>query len=163
MYELDLLTTLGWQHVYDPSGYSINASLPDNCSLFTWLSLGSLHTVTNLTLNGNLPDLPDSWASNGSFPSLLAMNFSETDLGGSLPSSWSSSSAFPQLSTLSFNATHLSGTLSDAWGQPGSFSKLTELYLDHTNITGATQLTILHCLSIAFMHHVLAPCLPAIS
>ena len=146
--ELDLLNTLGWQHMYDPSGYSIDASLPSNCSLATWASLGSLHKVTNLTLNGNLPDLPDSWASNGSFPSLLAMNFSVTDLGGSLPSSWSSSSAFPHLSTLSFNATQLSGTLPEAWGQPGSFPKLTELYLDHTDITGATQLSVLRYLSL---------------
>ena len=87
------------------------------------------------------------------------MNFSVTDLGGSLPSSWSSSSAFPQLITLSFNATQLFGTLPDAWGQPGSSSKLTNLYLNHSDITGATQLSVLHCLSIAFMCCVLA-CLP---
>ena len=56
-----------------------------------------------------------------------------------------------------------SGTLPDAWGKPGSFSKLTELNLNHTNITSATQLRILHCLSIGCMHLFLAPCLPAIT
>ena len=94
MNELDLLNTLGWHQFYDPNGYVVSASLPSNCSLATWTSLGSLHTVTNLTLTGSLPYLPDSWASNSSFPSLLAMNFSVTDLGGSLPSSWPAAQLF---------------------------------------------------------------------
>lgn len=134
--------SLGWQRVYDPAGYYVNASLPLNCSLSTWQSLGSLTTLKNLTLTGTLPDLPDQWAANGTFPALQAMNFSGAALAGSLPSSWSSRTAFPQLQTLDFRATKLSATLPDTWGQHGSFSKLTELYLDHTDITGVTLLVL---------------------
>ena len=134
--ELDVLKALGWQAAYDLTGYSINTTLPYNCSSQTWQSLGCLHSLTNLTLKGSLPALPGSWGANGSFPALQAMTFASSSLTGALPSSWSGTKAFPELRTLSLNMTQLSGSLPDAWGQPGAFAQLVELYLDQTEITG---------------------------
>jgi len=74
--EHKVLQLLGWQQAYNPSGYSINAELPSNCSLQTWQSLNCLKSLTNLTLTGSLFNLPDAWATNGSFPALHAVNFS---------------------------------------------------------------------------------------
>ena len=78
--ELATLQMLGWQQAYNPSGYSINTKLPSNCSLDTWQSLGCLQSLTNLTLTGSLPGLPDSWAHDGSFSTLQTMNFSLSGL-----------------------------------------------------------------------------------
>jgi len=86
--ELEVLSLLGWQQAYDPKGYTISANWPSNCSLNTWQSLGCLKLLTNLTLTGSLPNLPDSWAANGAFVALRALNLSSTTLTGSLPSSW---------------------------------------------------------------------------
>jgi len=71
-----LLQLLGWEQAYNSSGYSIFAELPLNCSLQTWQSLGCLKSLRNLTLTGSLFNLPDAWATNGSFPALHAVNFS---------------------------------------------------------------------------------------
>ena len=155
-HEVDMLTTLGWRHLYNPDGYSINAGLPVNCSLLTWNSLGSLKTLTNLTLTGKLPGLPASRAANGSFPALQTIDFSRATLAGSLPSSWSWKTAFPQLRALDLSATELSGNL-PAWGQRGSFPKLTELYLEHTGIAGVTMLAPIR-VTKAIMHFVQVPC-----
>ena len=86
--ELEVLSLLGWQQAYDPKGYTISANWPSNCSLNTWQSLGCLKVLTKLTLTGSLPNLPDSWAANGAFVALRALNLSSTTLTGSLPSSW---------------------------------------------------------------------------
>lgn len=86
--EHDTLNLLGWQQAYSPHGYTINSQLPSNCSTATWQALGCLKTLTNLTLTGSLPDLPDAWGANDSFPALQAMNFSSASLAGTLPSSW---------------------------------------------------------------------------
>ena len=134
--ELEVLTLLGWQYAYNPAGYSIEAMLPTNCSSQAWQSLGCLEHLTNLTLTGSLPDLPGSWAANGSFPALQAMNFSNTDLVGTLPEVWAQSTAFPQLQLLNFSATGLSGTLPAAWGQAGAFAHLLELHVADTNTSG---------------------------
>ena len=134
--ELEVLTLLGWQHAYDPAGYSIEAVLPTNCSSQTWQSLGCLGHLINLTLTGSLPDLPDSWAANGSFPALQTMNFSNTDLVGTLPEVWAQSTAFPQLQLLNLTMTGLSGTLPAAWGQAGAFAHLLELHVADTNTSG---------------------------
>lgn len=95
--ELEVLNQLGWRPVYNPNGYSINASLPSNCSVYIWQSLGCLTSLTNLTLTGSLPGLPDSWASNNSFSSLQALDLSMAQLNGTLPASWGSPSFFPML------------------------------------------------------------------
>ncbi len=137
--ELDVLTTLGWQQAFNPSGYSIAAVLPLNCSSVTWQSLGCLNTLTNLTLTGSLPDLPDSWAASNSFAALQVINMSSASLAGSLPSSWASPLAFPSLKVLNFSVTQLSGTLPLDWGQRGSFAELEELHLGMTDITGGQQ------------------------
>lgn len=134
--ELRTLSMLGWQQAFNASGYSITAELPANCSSDTWQSLNCLSFMTKLTLTGSLPDLPDSWAVNGSFPALQAMNFSTSSLAGSLPSSWANPTAFPRLSLLNFSSTQLSGTLPTSWGQAGVFAALTELHLAQVNITG---------------------------
>ncbi len=135
-YELQVLSQLGWQSYYDPSGYSVVTELPSNITSNTWHSLGCLQSLTNLTLTGSLPDLPDSWAANGSFPALQVMNFSLASLAGSLPSIWAQDTAFPQLQTMNLSMTQLSGTLPTAWRQRGAFPSLLALYLHQTNITG---------------------------
>ena len=76
--EQDVLGLLGWQQMYDPAGYTIHAALPLNCSTETWQAMGCLKSLVNLTLTGQLPDLPDSWAVSGSFPALQTMNFSSS-------------------------------------------------------------------------------------
>jgi len=126
----------GWHQAYNPSGYSIDTNLPSNCSLDTWRSLGCLQSLTNLTLTGSLPGLPDSWAGNGSFPTLQTMNFSMSGLTGSLPNSWAQPSAFPALQTMNFSVTSLTGTLPISWAESSAFPNLTALYLQQTNITG---------------------------
>lgn len=90
--ELQVLTLLGWQHAYNPAGYAIYSELPANCSSSTWQSLGCLVSLTNLTLTGSLPALPDSW-SNGSFPALQVLNLSSSRIAGTLPASWGEPSA----------------------------------------------------------------------
>ena len=95
--ELEVLNQLGWQHLYSLSGYSISASLPFNCSSHTWQSLGCLTALTNFTLTGSLPSLPNSWATNNSFSSLQALDLSQAQLNGTLPASWGSASCFPRL------------------------------------------------------------------
>ena len=134
--EHQILESLGWQSFYNSTGYSISTTLPSNLSLETWQSLRCLQSLTNLTLTGNIPNLPDTWASNGSFPVLQSINFSTAVLTSTLPSSWSSQAAFPQLRTLNFSATQLSGSLPESWAAPDALPMLTELYLHQTDITG---------------------------
>ena len=129
--ELDILTQLGWKQAYNPQGYSINTSLLGNCSHDTWQSLSLLKSLTNLTLTGILPDLPDSWASNGSLPSLQALDLSHAQLNGSLPASWGSPDSFQKLRSLNLT-NNLSGTLPASWGNDGSFPALIELQLGAT-------------------------------
>ena len=109
--EHNTLGLLGWQQAYTPHGYTINTQLPSNSSIVTWQALGCLKTLTNLTLTGSLPDLPDAGGANDSFPALQAMNFSSANLAGTLPGSWGLDTAFPQLQTLDFSMTQLSGQL----------------------------------------------------
>lgn len=85
--ELDVLDTLRWQQAYDPAGYSVVAPLPLNCTVETWQAMGCLKSLVNLTLTGQLPDLPDSWGANGSFPMLQSMNFSAALLPVHYPAS----------------------------------------------------------------------------
>ncbi len=134
--EHDTLNLLGWQQAYNPHGYTINSQLPSNCSLATWQALGCLKTLTNLTLTGSLPDLPDAWSANDSFPALQAMNFSTASLAGTLPSSWALDMAFPQLETIDFSMTQLSGQLPATWGQRGAFQQLQVLHLSQVSIAG---------------------------
>ena len=125
------------------SSYSIDTKLPSNCSLDTWQSLGCLQSLTNLTLTGSLPGLPDSWSHDGSFPALQTMNFSLSGLTGSLPDSWAQASAFPALQTMNFSVTSLTGTLPSSWAGSSALPNLTALYLHQTHITG-------HSLSLCF-------------
>ncbi len=138
--EHKVLQLLGWEEAYNPNGYSINAELPPNCSLQTWQSLGCLKSLTNLTLTGSLFNLPDAWATNGSFPTLQAVNFSTAQLRGPLPDTWAQNAAFPQLRLLNLSETELSGTLPAAWAQTGAFSQLVELHLGATIIQGIVLL-----------------------
>jgi len=139
--ELQVLQLLGWQQAYNAAGYAIVAEWPSNCSASTWRALGCLQSLVNLTLTGSLPDLPDSWAGNGSFPALQIMNFTGPagNIAGSLPSSWAAPTAFPELQVLNLSTTQLSGTLPPEWGQPGALSALSELHLAGANLTGHTH------------------------
>ena len=134
--ELRLLNQLGWQQAYQASGYSIAAQLPPNCSTDTWQSLGCLHSLTNLTLSGSLPNLPGAWAANGSFPALEMLTFSGAELGGPLPDNWMQAGSFPQLMTLDLSSTQVSGTLPAGWGQGGAFSRLSALNLTNVSLSG---------------------------
>lgn len=134
--EQHILQRLGWQHAYNSGGYSLTAELPQNCSIDIWQSLGCLISVTNITLTGSLPVLPDSWASNGSFPYLLALNLSTTKLSGTLPSAWSNPTAFPRLQMLNLSNTDLTGTLPETWANAGALSQLADLHLASTKLTG---------------------------
>jgi len=133
--EQDVLGLLGWQQMYDPDGYTIHAALPLNCSTETWQALGCLKSLVNLTLIGQLPHLPDSWAGNGSFPALQTMNFSSSSVAGLLPSIWAVGTVFPELTVLNLSSTQLSGTLPTEWGQSHGFPKLVKLDLGFINIT----------------------------
>ena len=116
--EQDVLDLLGWQQAYNPAGYNIDAALPLNCSTETWQAMGCLRSLVNLTLTDQLPDLPDSWAGNGSFPALQTLNFSSSSVAGSLPSIWAVDTAFPELRVFNLSLTQLSGTLPTEWGFP---------------------------------------------
>jgi len=98
-------------------------------------ALGCLKSLVNLTLTGQLPDLPDSWAGNGSFPALQTMNFSSSSVAGLLPSIWAVGTVFPELTVLNLSSTQLSGTLPTEWGQSHGFPKLVKLDLGFINIT----------------------------
>ena len=134
--EQDVLGLLGWQQMYDPAGYTIHAALPLNCSTETWQAMGCLESLVNLTLTGQLPDLPDSWAVSGSFPALQTMNFSSSSLAGSLPSISATDTAFPELRVSNLSLTPLSGILPTEWGQSNAFLKLVKLELSGVNVTG---------------------------
>ena len=146
--EHKVLQLLGWQQAYNSTGYSINAQLPSNCSLQTWQSLGCLKSLRNLTLTGSLFNLPDAWATNGSFSTLQAVNFSTAQLRGPLPDAWAQAAAFSQLRLLNLSQTELSGTLPAAWAQTGAFSQLEELQLDATNILGIVLFRISQCVAL---------------
>ena len=135
-----MLQLLGWQHFYNPAGYTISTVLPANSTIETWHALGCLASLTNLTLTGSLPDLPNDWAVNGSFPALLLLNLSWAQLAGTLPELWSQSEAWPQLVNLDLSNTSVGGSLPVSWGQPGAFRKLSYLGLAHTEITGLSVL-----------------------
>ena len=55
--------------------------------------------------------LPESWATDGAFPSLLALGVADTDITGTFPASWASTQAFPQLQVLDLESTRLHGSL----------------------------------------------------
>lgn len=137
--ELGILARLGQNQAYNTSGYTINTELPANFTLDAWRLLGCLSSLTSITLNGSLPDLPDSWVENGNFNMLQVMNFSSSGLAGTLPASWASPTAFPQLQIMNFSATSLSGTLPVAWGEAESWSNLIELHLAQINISGSAH------------------------
>ena len=139
--EQNVLNALGWQQAYNPDSYTIDAEMSTIGSLDAWESLGCLTSLTNLTLRGKLPSLPDAWAANGSFPALQSMNFSFAVLAGSLPASWGQPGAFPELLNMNLSLTQLSGRLPPTWGSPEAFNKLQELRLATTNITGDHQYT----------------------
>ena len=101
--------------------YSLNISWqPQHDTL--WQSLGCLQAVTELQLTGSMPQLPDAWASKGSFPLLESLMISSLGLTGTLPSSWGQIGAFPSLQTLLLTNTSLAGTLPASWASEGSFA-----------------------------------------
>lgn len=134
--ELQLLNDLGWQQAYNPSGYSINAQAPANLAVDSWQSLGCLQSLTNLTLTGSMPDLPDAWGANSSFPRLQSLTLATSGLAGSLPVSWYQPTAFPNLKILNLSFTQLSGTLPASWAQADAFPALEGLDLSATSIQG---------------------------
>ena len=109
--ELSLLSLLGWQDAFDPDGYSIKAELPANCTSTTWQALGLLHSLVNLTLTSNLPDLPSSWGHDNSFTALQSMTLVSANLTGTLPDSWAERTAFPCLRQLRLAQTNISGQI----------------------------------------------------
>lgn len=137
--ELRLLDVLGWQQAYNPSGYSISTKLPSNLSAESWQSLGCLQALTNLTLTGSMPNLPDAWGNSSSFPRLQSMTLATSSLAGSLPVSWDQPSAFPNLKTLNLSFTQLSGTLPASWAQPNAFPALLELDISATALNGTVS------------------------
>lgn len=138
--ELEVLNTLGWLKEYNPSGYSINTQLPANLTAESWQSLGCLQSLTNLTLTGSMPNLPDAWGNSNSFPRLQSLTLAASGLAGSLPVSWHQPTAFSNLRTLNLSFTQLSGTLPASWAQPHAFPALLELDLSATALHG-TMLT----------------------
>ena len=77
--EHNTLRLLGWQQAYSPRGYTINTQLCSSCSTATWQALGCLKTLTNLTLTGSLPDLPDA---RGALQQLKALHLSQVNIAG---------------------------------------------------------------------------------
>ena len=138
--ELRLLDALGWQQAYNPSGYSISTEAPANLTVDSWQSLGCLQSLTNLTLTGSMPDLPDAWGANSSFPRLQSITLATSDLAGSLPS-WHQPTAFPNLKILNLSFTQLSGTLPASWAQANAFPVLERLDLSATAIQGNASTT----------------------
>ena len=55
--------------------------------------------------------LPESWASNGAFPSLLVLGLGDTNVTGTFPANWATTQAFPQLQVLALDSTRLHGSL----------------------------------------------------
>ena len=149
--ERHVLSLLGWQQAYDPQGYNLAEDLPSNCSVGTWQSLGCLKALKKLSLTGSLSNLPESWATTGSFPALEILNLSSAKLGGSLPSSWAQLSAFPRLKSMYLGYTQLTGTLPSAWAQPGAFTALEDLDLSYTLLSG-TALLYHACYHLVALH-----------
>ena len=134
--ELQVLTSLGWLHAYDPNGYSVSAVSPSNLTLETWQSLGCLSGLTSLTFAGSALPLPDAWAFNNSFPALQALNFTNSSLSGTLPASWGQPDAFPELQLLDFSHTQLLGALPAEWAHDGAFRRLFKLQVRDNSISG---------------------------
>ena len=130
--EQEVLQRLGWQRFYTSAEYSITTVLPANCTSGTWQSLGGLASLTRLTLTGQLPDLPDTWAANGSFLSLQHLNLSNSQLAGTQPLSWGQPGAWSNLSQLLLDYTAISGSLPSSWGAPSAFPKVSFLGLGLT-------------------------------
>ncbi len=144
--EQSALSQLGIKSwVNGSTGYTLNITWgPQHDTL--WPSLGCLQAVTGLQLSGSMPQLPDAWASNGSFPLLQTLSISSLGLSGTLPSSWGQNGAFPSLQTLYLFNTSLAGTLPTAWASEGSFANLMQLNLQYNFITGMRTSLALHAM-----------------
>ena len=143
--ELTILSELGEVGSYKASGYPLYLHWTSSVSNSSWESLGCLQSLTELAINGIMPQLPDNWAANGSFPMLRVLSFSSNpnsagapraEINGVLPSSWGQPFAFPSLRYLDLANSSLSGPLPPAWGSQGGFQNLTQLQLYETNISG---------------------------
>ncbi|DBB02052.1 TPA: hypothetical protein ACH3X1_000627 [Trebouxia sp. C0004] len=135
MPHLVLFPGLGKQEAYSSKGYSLDLVWQPDYNMY-WNSLGCLHSLVSVNINGKLPNLPAAWAETRSFPLLQSLDLSQSTLQGSLPPEWGQPQAFLSLMLLNASFTQLTGPLPSAWGSPDAFLKLTNLSLVHTDITG---------------------------
>ncbi len=69
MPHLPFCAGLGKQEAYISTGYGLSIVWQPDYNIY-WNSLGCLDSLVSLNISGTLPNLPTTWAENGSFPLL---------------------------------------------------------------------------------------------
>ena len=83
------LAAINQSAAFEASGYTLSIIWQSSFDP-VWQSLSCLKTLTSLSISGPLPQLPDSWSTNGSFMALQSLDLAGGNLLGMLsPTSWS--------------------------------------------------------------------------
>ncbi len=77
------LAALNQSAAFDASGYPLNITWQASFDP-VWQSLSCLNALTSLSITGPLPQLPDSWSTNGSFLALQSLDLASGNLFGML-------------------------------------------------------------------------------
>ncbi len=80
------LAALNQSAAFDASGYTLSITWQSSFDP-VWQSLSCLNALTSLSITGPLPQLPDSWSTNGSFMALQSLDLASGNLLGMLAAS----------------------------------------------------------------------------
>lgn len=80
------LAALNQSAAFNVSGYALSITWQPSFDP-VWQSLTCLNALTSLSITGPLPQLPDSWSTNGSFTALQSLDLAGGDLLGMLAAS----------------------------------------------------------------------------
>ena len=133
------LAALNQSAAFDASGYPLNITWQASFDP-VWQSLSCLNALTSLSITGPLPQLPDSWSTNGSFLALQSLDLASGNLFSML-----AANCYPHLGpclTCVINPCQImcAGTLPAIWGSGGAFPALRYLGLQHSTISGERPL-----------------------
>lgn len=77
------LAALNQSAAFDATGYTLSITWQSSFDP-VWQSLSCLSALTSLSITGPLPQLPDSWSTNGSFVALQSLDLASGNLSGML-------------------------------------------------------------------------------
>jgi hypothetical protein len=84
--EKHTLAALTQSAAFNASGYTLSITWQSSFDP-VWQSLSCLNALTSMSITGPLPQLPDSWSTNGSFMALQSLDLAGGNLSGMLAAS----------------------------------------------------------------------------